>query len=194
MNEFVTFVQELFPSISPYTAERSKTVISDLIKGKGSVEICTTKPFEFIAQGDILSEIPFQYTNEDGEDEQLSAMGIVLTNTCDAERERFLLVAPVFPIELYLEQGLDETNIRNNKYTKLFYLPSAILNDHVADLNIINNFPRILIDKLIQREMLEKVATLNLFGYYLFLAKLTVHLMRPEDLEVNDNRRVTIGA
>ncbi|MED1202572.1 hypothetical protein [Heyndrickxia acidicola] len=193
MKEFITFVQELFPSINPYTAEQAMKSLHQLIKGKEKLEIFTNYSFDYLVQGDIVSELPFIYVDEDGQDRELNKKGILLSNTCDSEREKFLLFAPVFHINTYLEEGLSEANIRNNKYTKLLYLPSLIFQDHVVDLNIINSFPRLLIEKLIDKKQLTKIKTFNLFGYYLLLAKLTVHLMRPEDTDVNQSRE-SLGA
>ncbi|MDY7224705.1 hypothetical protein [Halalkalibacterium halodurans] len=193
MNQFISFVQELFPSISPYTADKTREAISHYIKEKGKIETCSPYPFDYLTQGDIISDMPFVFTDEDNLDNEFMGKGMLLTNTCDAERERQLLFAPVMHISVYLNDGLDEANIRNNKYTKLYYLPSAVLKDHVVDLNIVNTYSRVLINKLLDQGIIKRVATLNSFGYYLLLAKLTVHFMRPEDYVTNISRE-TLGA
>ena len=188
MNEFIALVQELFPSISPYTAEKALKAISENFKDKRQMEFCTSYPFEYLAQGDIISSIPFTFTDEYGNDRTLNAKGFLLSNTCDAENDEFVLFSPVLPVEVYTQQGLDRHNIENNKYTKLLYIPSRIIANHVVDFSIVNPFPRNLIVRLIDEGRISKVATLNLWGYYLFLSKLTVHFMRPEDIEVNNSR------
>ncbi|PMC34126.1 hypothetical protein CJ195_24520 [Bacillus sp. UMB0899] len=176
-----------------YTAEQAMKSLAQHIKEKDKLEVCTPFTFDFLAQGDNVSELPFLYVDEEGNDRELNKKGILLSNTCDSEREKFLLFAPVFHISTYLGEGLNESSIRNNKYTKLFYLPSTVLEDHVVDLNIINSFPLLLIELLLSKGEMNKVVSLNRFGYYLFLAKLTMHLMRPEDEVVNGDREM-LGA
>lgn len=188
MNEFIALVQEMFPSISPYTAEKALSAISENFKDKRNMEFCTSRPFDFLAQGDIFSGMIFSYTDENGEDRSLPAKGILLSNTCDSERDEFILFAPMLPIETYTSQGMDKASIENNKYTKLLFIPSRVIDNHVVDLSVVNAFSRKLILKLLDREMVTKDATLNLWGYYLYLSKLTVHLMRPEDMEANSSR------
>lgn len=188
MRDFIALVQEMFPSISPYTADKALKSISDNFKDKRHMEFCTSMPFDFLAQGDIFSEMPFAYTDEEGNDRTFPAKGFLLSNTCDSERDEFILFAPMLPIDVYTRQGLDKHGIESNKFTKLLFIPSQVINNHVVDLSIINAFPRNLILKLLELQKISKEATLNLWGYYLYLSKLTVHLMRPEDIETNNNR------
>lgn len=188
MNEFIALVHEMFPSIQPYTAEKALRAVQDNFKDKRQMEFCTSFPFEFLAQGDIFSEMPFTYTDDEGYDRTLTSKGILLSNTCDSERDEFILFAPLLPIETYISKGMDRANIENNMYTKLLFIPSRVIGNQVVDLSIINAFQRTLIIKLMEVGKLSKEATLNLWGYYLFLSKLTVHLMRPEDVEANRSR------
>ncbi|SFL80736.1 hypothetical protein [Salibacterium qingdaonense] len=190
IDEFVGMVKELFPSIDPYAESKTREAVKHIQDDtREKLETCTrTNVFNFLAQGDIFSEIPFTFVDEEGNDRQFNSKALLLSNTCDAERERLLVFVPVIPIETFKKEGFDEQNLINNKYTKLFYLPSLSFQSYVVDFNIVNCVSRQLINKLIESNKLKKDVTLNLIGYYLFLAKLTVHFMRPEDPSVNNDR------
>ena len=59
----------------------------------------------------------------------------------------------------------------------------------VIDFGLINSYSTKLIGQSIEDKKINKIASLNDLGYYLFLCKLTIHFMRPEDIEVQQTRR-----
>jgi len=70
----------------------------------------------------------------------------------------------------------------------LLYLPDPQLKDYIVDFSFLNSVQKGLFEKLIEENEVEKHSSLNNFGYYLFLNKLAIHFMRPEDEEVQNQR------
>lgn len=185
LNEFIRFSTELFPSISPYTKDEVRKAIQQFKDYGRQYQFCMPQPFDFLTQGDIISEIPFIRYKENGERETARFKGMLLSNTCDAERDPALLFAPLLPID---EIDADRQAVLNNTVYRLLYIPDSDLLEYAIDLSLINSIPRKVILKGIEMGRIHKVASLNRLGYYLFLTKLTVHLMRPEDTGVQADR------
>lgn len=127
------------------------------------------------------------------------ARGIVLSNSCDvsAENARVLppnvIFAPIVKLSKIVERfethGLDSekvasrlTAIKAQKVTNMFYLPADGLldEDYVALLDDLHSMPF-----EVHRQAAEKLFTLSMAGFYLFIFKLSVHLCR---LHENVNR------
>jgi len=127
------------------------------------------------------------------------ARGIVLSNSCDvsAENARVLppnvTFAPIIKLSKIVERfethGLDSekvasrlTAIKAQKVTNMFYLPADGLldEDYVALLDDLHSMPF-----EVHRQAAEKLFTLSMAGFYLFIFKLSVHFCR---LHENVNR------
>lgn len=182
-------LQDLFPSISPYTAERIKASLGQFSNDGGdSRQYVRSAPFSYISQGDIISDLPFYYLDPEGSVRYFKETGMVLSNTCDSEHDDHVLVAPCFRLEDLT--NIDRDKLRKNLIYSYFYLPiSANQDDNlVVDFSLVNNISRRLLEQKLSERTFEKLYTLNLIGYYLFLIKLTVHLFRPEDTTVSSLR------
>lgn len=188
MIHYMNWVKEMFPSISPYTHENALASIKDFLIKRGHVDFLMPTPLPFLAQGDAVSDIPFYYFTKDGDLISLKTAGIVLSTTCDCENDDRILVSPVIPISDYEQNGFDRGAITKNLYTGLLYIPDMALREFVVDLTIINSFNRKLVNDAIERGSITKTASLSLKGFYFFLSKITVHLMRPEDIGANSER------
>lgn len=120
------------------------------------------------------------------------ARGIVLSNSCDVspENERVLppkvTFAPVVKLSSikvrFEERGLRHEQIeprlqaiRSQAITSMFYLPAdgPLDEEHVALLDDLHSMP---IEA--HREAAEKLFTLSMVGFYLFIFKLSVHFCR----------------
>lgn len=118
--------------------------------------------------------------------------GIVLSNSCDvsAENARVLppkvTFAPIVKVSKIVERfeahGLDSekvasrlTDIKAQRVTNMFYLPADGLldEDHVALLDDLHSIP-----VEVHRQAAEKLFTLSMAGFYLFVFKLSVHFCR----------------
>lgn len=186
LNEFIDFTTSLFPSISPYTQQRTKEAIRQFNELEIPYRFIMNQSLEHIAQGDIIDNIPFILYDEDGSELSNSFKAIILSNSCDATRDDNLMLAPFFPIN---KLKADENAIRKNTIYPLLHFPDGEVNNEAADMSLIRPYPRSFIEDGLEKGRFKKVASLNSYGYYLFLIKLTIHFMRPEDGEVQENRK-----
>ncbi len=185
--EFIDFCTELFPSISPYTAEEAKKVMKQFEENEKPQVVRTTKEFDLL-QGDIFSEIPFVYVDTNGEIRSFLAKAELLSNTCDATRDERLLFAAVRPLETFSDNKDAIEAIKQNKRYSAFYLTDHPLEDSYVDLEMVTTISRDLFNRLVEEGKVNRIATLTSVGYYMLISKLTVFFMRPEDVETNQNR------
>ena len=120
--------------------------------------------------------------------------GIVLSNSCDIapENKRDLpakiVFAPIIKLSNYagllrgtnlLPKQIDSKlqAIREQRITTMFYLPTdgTLHDEHVALLDDLHTIPARAFGDIRTRE---KLFTLSMFGFYLFLFKLSVHFCR----------------
>lgn len=187
MIEYMSWVKEMFPSISPYTHQMALSSVNDFIKNHGSINYITPAPLPFLAQGDVINNLVFCYMSDNGEFVEINSPGMLLSNTCNADidnGDNTILFAPLIPLSAYEEGGFNKDTIIRNRYTGLLYFFEPPLKDYVVDLTIITAYSRKLTLKAIDCEKFVKICSLSLKGYYFFLSKLTVHLMRPESCDV----------
>jgi len=183
--EFVDFCKELFPSISPYTAERTIEAIKQFHETGRTVEYLTKIPFDNICQGDIFDNVPFETYNDNGVKTCAKLKAQILTNTCDCEHDKYLTFAAIFPIAEF--PHMQET-IRKNIAYQFMYMPDKRVEDFVIDFSLLTTIPRVIVNKAMEMKKITRLASLSQMGYYLFLTKLTVFFMRPEDKGINESR------
>lgn len=185
LEEYIDFVKSLFPCISPYTQERAKECIRQFYILHSEFPCFTGTNIPDLNQGDIISELPFRRYNEVGDEEEYVTDGLIISNSCDIENDDQILIAPFFPIA---DLGLDLNNLKNNAYFNLLFFPDNRYAAHVADLSLLSPFPKKVIQDKIFAGALTKKHSLNQVGYYLLISKITVHLLRPEDMTVQSLR------
>ncbi len=189
MQEFITFVQKLFPSIDPYIASQVSVAIKQFERKRCQDDDVKRPLYDFfttgslgdyLAQGDIIDNLPFVLLDpETGEESFRELPGILLSNTCDAEREDYIIFAPLLPkYEMYKQL---QDNFSTNLTYNLMYFPDTHFSEYVIDLSLMRSFPR---EPIVSSDAYRKIASLNDFGYYLLLCKLTVYFLRPEDTDV----------
>lgn len=187
-NPFIEFTQELFPSISPYTAENVKKSL-DQFKAEGkTLNAFCNKPLVYNAQGDIFDNVKFPYIDDNGNIGIYETEAMLLSNTCDAQRNQYLNFAAIFNIN---EFDFDESTmfeIKNNKVYNFLYFPDNQMYDKIVDFSQIVSVPLEIFNKMAEHQKNKKLLSLSQFGYYLFLCKLTIFFMRPEDKESNADR------
>ena len=91
------------------------------------------------------------------------------------------------------KQSVFEGNLielKKNKVIDYMYIPDGILSDCYIDFEIMNTFNKNLIMSGIESGKHPRIASLNQLGYYFFIVKLTVYLMRKEDAGTLNNRNV----
>lgn len=185
--EFIDFVQKLFPNIDPYTKEQAKRAMQQF-EGISQPVLSQERDSFDLWQGDIFSEIPFFFSDETGQLKIIKRKALLLSNTCDASRDKFLLFAAIHPLAEFRENpSMVDNIVRNQKYSA-FYLPDRLLKDDFVDFELISTISREVFLSLCQTGKVNRIASLTLVGYYMFICKMTVFFLRPEDVDVNDSR------
>lgn len=188
VKDIINFCEELFPGISPYTAENARQAIKQFeLEGK-TLPLTMFRNFDYLTQGDVFSEMPLTYIDKDGNVITIFRKAILLCNTCDSTRNDKLQFAAIHPVEDLGENESFKESVRHNRAFQFLYLPDPKIDDSVIDFGIISTISREAFDKLLQQGKVNKIASLSQVGYYMLLSKLTVYFMRPEDTEVNDIR------
>ena len=57
LDKFIDFTQSLFPSISPYTKEKTKEALSQFKLSGKKLNLLNYKAYDYLAQGDILEGV-----------------------------------------------------------------------------------------------------------------------------------------
>lgn len=118
--------------------------------------------------------------------------GIVLSNSCDLSKDNVRVVSPRVTfapivklskiVERFETHGLDNnkvasrlTEIKAQRVTNMFYLPAdgLLAEDHIALLDDLHSMPV----EAYSRDA-QKMFTLSMAGFYLFVFKLSVHFCR----------------
>ena len=187
LKQYIDFVTSLFPSISPYTQEQAKKSINQFYETNKKFICFTNFNESFLAQGDIVTNIPFLLIDDDGEENEFITDGLIISNTCDIENDKNILIAPFFPIDEF-SQYININSLQNNTIYRLVFFPDDKYSKKFADLSLISPFPKKKILEKINKKEIEKKYSLNTIGYYLLISKLTIHFLRPEDKYVQSLR------
>lgn len=187
LEEFVNYIQKIFPSIDPYVQDKTKNAIKLFHKSEDKLCWFNSTPYEYLAQGDIVDNIPFYNVDKNGNLRVFRTKGILISNTCSASREETIIFAPLLKIESLNLKNLND--IKKNLYYRLMYIPTTKYQDFVIDFSIMSSFNREFINNKIKEGKIKKEVSLNQMGYYLFIAKLTIWFMRPEDSSVQVDRK-----
>ena len=183
--DFITLVSEIFPSVDPKTATRCLT---QLARGNfDPASLFRASAFDFLAQGDIIEPVRFVTTDDDGQEYQYSGPGLLISNSCDAEYEEHVIFAACYPLDVLLDGKVaDEPTIRSNRIFNLLFLPLLGPNQRglVTDLSFLQSHSRTFLSRSLFQGTAKKTCSLSDWGFYLLLAKLSVHLVRPETPEV----------
>ena len=186
LDEFIDFTQSLFPSISPYVKERTKAAIKQFELNGNKLNLFNYKAYDYLTQGDIFDGIPFTRLEEDGSISAYRGKGMLISNTCSADHDDEIVIAPLLDMD---SLGLNKADIVNNLHYRLLYLPDERYESYVVDFSLLNTFNKGVLNGMIEQGKVAKETSLNQFGFYLFLCKLTICFMRPEDEEVQADRR-----
>ncbi len=188
--DFVALVSEVFPSVNPETAARC---LRELSRGDlDPASLFCARVFDFLTQGDVIEPVRFVLTDDDGQELQYSGPGLLISNSCDADHDEHVIFAACYPLDAFLDgRVVDERTIQSNCIFNLLYLP--LLGPHekglVADLSLLQSHSRTFVSTSLIRGSTTKICSLSQWGFYLLLAKLSIHLMRPEAAEVIRERK-----
>ncbi len=187
LKEFIEFVDSVLPSVPIETKEGVQEAIVQFEKCGEQIKYLTLNPLLELSQGDVISAVPFYYFDENGNQQVFKSDALVLSTSCHVDQKDKLVLVPVMPLKAF-EGNLVE--LKKNKVIDYMYIPDGNLIDMFVDFEIMNTFSKDLIMKGIKNERIHRVASLNQIGYYFFVIKLTVYLMRKEDAVTLKERHI----
>lgn len=142
-------------------------------------------------QGDGIRQLPI--SNFPG-NEIRKQQAVIFSNTCDTDLENKrlfpsrIIYAPIVELSKYkrfLERnGIAQTRIDNHistikkqEITQVFYLPpNTSFNESIVFMDRLNNCSNAYIDR--DELPKQRIFTLSNYGYYLFLLKMSLSMMR----------------
>jgi hypothetical protein len=185
--EFVTFVRELFPGINPYTAANCIAAIKQHGEGLQAEQLFSSQPPaepSDLVQGDLVGPLTFTRVTADGTVRQARCAGMLLSNSCDVVNDPHAIFAAALPAEAF-DRAPRLSSIRTNTVFNLLYLPEVPrLGGQVVDMSLVQTVSREHLRAGLTGGSITRYVGLSQLGYYLFLSKLTVHLLRPETEEI----------
>lgn len=173
-------LQDAFPAVDP---AKARAYLSDLARYTPiRSDLFASAPPAQICQGDILEAISFL---EDYGDEyrESSGPGLLLSHSCDVDQGERLVFAACRSFAGYRDHP-SQGDIRRNTYFSLFFLgsvPSA--GDLVADFNTLQSIDRRYLLEQVRSGSVRRISSFTPYGYYYFIAKLTVHFLRAQSEE-----------
>ena len=183
--EFVDFISELFPSISPYTKERVKYALDQF--DKDELEWFMPSHLDKLSQGDIIEKLPFTFCDDNGNKNTIILKGMVLSTNCDIDNDDNIIIAPLFQSNSALKRRDSLITLHKNKYYDKMCFPNSQIDDYFVDFTLSSTFNKKVIEKLLDAKTKVEYS-LNMYGHFLLITKLTVYYLRPEDIETRDAR------
>lgn len=187
LKELIDFVDSILPSVPMGTKEGVQEAIAQFEKDGEQIKYLTAKPLSELSQGDIISAVPFYYFDNDGNQKMFKADALVLSTSCHIDQKDKLVLVPVFPLTSFKGNLVE---LKKNKVIDYMYIPKGILINSYVNFEIMNTFSKELIMSGLKNGKLTRVASLNQIGYYFFIIKLTVYLMRREDIGTLNERNI----
>lgn len=187
LKEFIDFVDNVLPSVPLETKEGVQKAIAQFEKTGEQIKYLTLNPLTDFSQGDVISSVPFYYFDENGKQQMFKADALVLSTSCHIDQKDKLVLVPVLPLDAF-EGNLVE--LKKNKVIDYMYIPDGSLIDMFVDFEIMNTFSKDLILNGIKSGKIHRVTSLNQMGYYFFIIKLTIYLMRREDTKTLKERNI----
>ena len=187
LKELIDFVDSILPSVPMGTKEGVQEAIAQFEKDGEQIKYLTANPLSELSQGDIISAVPFYYFDNDGNQKMFKTDALVLSTSCHIDQKDKLFLVPVFPLTSFKGNFVE---LKKNKVIDYMYIPEGILINSYVNFEIMNTFSKELIMSGLKNGKLTRVASLNQIGYYFFIIKLTVYLMRREDIGTLNERNI----
>ena len=111
---------------------------------------------------------------------------MILSNICDISRDDYIIIAPLIEYDSILDRNQKMT-VKANKYYDKMCFTNSQLDGYFIDFTRAAIFNRKLLLRLLE-DKTNVEYSLNQYGYYLLLTKLTIYFMRPEDEGTNKIR------
>ena len=184
LDKFIDYTNQIFPSIDTNIKNGIKDLINQFDISKPN---WFSKPLEILSQGDILDKIPFSYVDENGEETTFFTKGIILSNTCDLTRDKYIIIAPLIPFEHDFKE-ITKQNIKNNIVSGKMCFTNSYLDNYYIDFSMSSSFVRKIINNLYDDGKIKRLHSLSQFGFYFLCSKIAVYYLRVENYENFNNR------
>lgn len=178
---FEDYCNQLFPSID--------TEIKNAIRDEVSkINMTNSTWFMFrlleeLSQGDILDRIPFTIMQDDGSQKTFIAKGMVLSNTCDLQRDPYIIIAPIFNIEDGEFSEQQKIDLKDNIFSGKMRFKNSCLDNYFVDFSKSMSFNRNVILKGIEMNKIHREQSLSQLACYMLYIKITIYYMRIENHE-----------
>lgn len=157
---------------------------------------------DYFLKGDVVKEIRFALWNKDAKDySKRYTSAIILSNECDIFRGNIrdmtkqCVFAPIIAMSTYITKlkqhdisderiKIIDQEIKSQQRSNLFYLPPNHVNneDYIIPLDEVFWFPTDELSKYQENIEQNRLLTLDWFGLYLFILKISFHFCRlPEE-------------
>ena len=191
MNEFIRFVKSIFPCLHGFNVDDIAESIKQFHVNPEQSCLTTRSISQSLIQGDIISDIPFITIDDNGELLENRFRGMIISNSCDIENDITVVVAPLYPLsEMKNINPSRINNIKKNLTYSILYFNDTLLQDFFVDFSRLTTFNKDFLLNAVKEQRVQRLYSLSIFGYYLFLCKLAVHFMRPENQELASTRPV----
>lgn len=156
---------------------------------------------DYFLQGDLIREMRFpSFNRETGQYQKLYYDALILSNTCDVDESnrrtlrKKVVLAKLITVEMFIESMRELeienaaeilTQVKNQQYSNIIYLPPSKDNiEYLAYLDDLSIVEKEEINSLKEDILVNRIESLDYFGYYLLIFKLSYHLCRlPEETE-----------
>ncbi len=190
---FLDLMLQVFPNISPdsieglYQLVRQKTLYKNWF--------FSTEKTDLLLQGDVVRDLPVTIAIDKKKAWKKELPALLMNNSCDLQvvdsrpRCDHISFIPLIPFSEYIKAFKDISNhvldAKENVITHKFYIstPPNESGDFIADLNLLSSIDSKFFHQELREGGIRKICSLSSNGYYYFLAKLTLHLMRREPTE-----------
>ena len=176
----IDFVYGTFPVVPYEVKEKAKECVRQFNADGTPLDYLMQTPLEEISQGDIFSEIKFQYFNEDGILGVFSANAIIVNTSCDIDNKDTVSFAPLFNLR---DEAINKDAIQRNEVISYMYIPDNKLENEYANFGYTTTYEKSFILKMIEEKKINRIASLSQIGYYFFVVKYATFMLRREDPE-----------
>ena len=184
IEKFIDYTYQIFPSIDTNIKNGIKELINQFDTSKPN---WFSRPLDILSQGDILDNIPFSYVDENGEETMFLTKGIILSNTCDMTRDKYIIIAPLIPFEHDFKESTKQ-NIKNNIVSGKMCLTNSYLDNYYIDFSMSSSYVRKIINNLYENGKITRLHSLSQFGFYFLCSKIAVYYLRVENYKNFNNR------
>jgi hypothetical protein len=201
-------IEHLFPEYLTKTEKGRLLQALEQFKDEKATSKWSTKTYSnfyapanypYFLQGDLVREIRYPNWNKaENIFQRTFTDAIIISNTCDLDLSNLrkahkqVVLAPLLELEEYINElaifdvNIEETlqKIRTQSTSNILYLPPNLSNgkEYICHFDKAFWFPTEELNSYSTDIGITRIASLDYFGYYLFLVKLSYHFCRlPEE-------------